>query len=177
VSASTLNGRVYYASKFQPHGRYAFSSHNGKLYVGVPSDQQLDVKLSSFNGQVQSSVPAPDMSGHGMRFKHAHTFRFTTGEAPEAPGAPAAPDAPEAPDAPRAPLAPQTPQLELESFAGYIQLLSQAEALRVIDRRSAAFDSARVALRRARYELARLHRMGRPEPAPAPEAPSPPPNR
>jgi hypothetical protein len=56
VSASTLNGRVYYASKFQPHGRYAFSSHNGKIYVGVDKTQPMNVTVSSFNGQLESSI-------------------------------------------------------------------------------------------------------------------------
>ena len=184
VNASTVNGRVTFASPFQPHGRYAFSSHNGRLCVGFPPDQEVNVKLSSFNGRVESSVsvpmPAPEMRGRVLRFNSGRLERFnsgralhfTTGRPPEAPQAP---DAPRAPRAPRAPDAPQTPEIELESFGGLIQLASQEEALRTIDAQRAAYDSARVIVQRVRRDLARARRLARSSESPPPDAPAPPP--
>ena len=185
VAASTVNGRVTFASPLQKDGRYVFSSHNGKIYVGLPSDQRVKVKLSSFNGQVESSVPMPtpepETHGHLMRFNRGRTMYFTTGELPEAPQPPSAPGAPSAPRTPRPPSAtsargPQAPELELESFQGLIQLASQEDALRAIDVQRAAYDSLKTSIMRARRELARARRLSRmPDPAPAPEAPPAPP--
>jgi hypothetical protein len=174
VDASTVNGRVFYASPFQSAGRYAFSSHNGKLYVGLPLDQLVKVKLSSFNGQVESSVPvpmpAPEAHRHLVRFNGGRTFYFTTGK----PADGSAPPAP--PSAPRAPSAPRVPELELESFGGLIQLASQEEALRTIDMQRASYDSLRSSIQRARRELARARKMGRlPDSDSAPPEPTPPP--
>jgi hypothetical protein len=182
VDASTVNGRVTFASPFQPHGRYAFSSHNGKLCVGFSPDQEVNVKVSSFNGKVESSMsgPAPEMRGHVLRFNggrverfnSGRSLRFTTGGLPEPP------ETPETPRAPRAPAPPQTPEIELESFGGLIQLASQEEALRTIDSQRAAYDSARINYLRARRDLLRARRLGRaPEPAPEAPAPAPAPHR
>jgi hypothetical protein len=172
VDASTVNGRVYYASPFQSDGRYAFASHNGKLYVGLPTDQVVKVKLSSFNGQVESSVPmpapAPEMRGHLVRFNGGRTMRFMTGRLPDLPRTPTPPTPP------GAPRAPQAPELELESFGGLIQLASQEEALQAIDQQRAAYDSLRSSILRARRDLARARRGGR-LPEEAPPAPTPPP--
>ncbi len=182
VDASTVNGRVTFASPFQPHGRYAFSSHNGKLCVGFAPDQEVNVKVSSFNGQVESSMPvpmpAPEMRGHVLRFNSGRVerfnsgraLRFTTGRLPEPPQTP---ETPRAPRAPRAPSPPQTPEIELESFGGLIQLASQEEALRAIDSQRAAYDRARVTYLRVRRELLRARRLGRAPESPAPDAPAP----
>jgi hypothetical protein len=177
VDASTVNGRVFYASPFRSDGRYAFSSHNGKLYVGLPLDQLLKVKLSSFRGQVESSVPvpmpAPEAHRHLVRFNGGRTFYFTMGKPADGTTRPAPPSAA---SAPRAPRAPQAPELELESFGGLIQLASQEEALRAIDVQRAEYDSLRSSILRARRELARARRQGRlPDADSAPDAPTPPP--
>ena len=178
VSASTLNGQVYYASKFQSHGKYAFSSHNGKIWVGVDKAQPINVKVSSFNGQVESSIPVPP--------------------APPAPPAPPTPQAPmtwrtfkfslpaEAAPSPspsasspsrkmrmryvsRSSDAPRAPELELESFGGMIQLASRAEIERALQLRQAMRDSASAVRTLARLRGMRLHE----HPRSAPEAPRP----
>jgi hypothetical protein len=180
VSASTLNGRVYYASKFQSRGRYALSSHNGRVYVGVDQAQPLNVTVSSYNGQVESSLPVPP----------------TPPAPPTSPGQPSAPSAPSAmgwrswkwswpaEPAPSPPSpgsgssaspegrarvramrmvytsrpgdAPRAPELALESFGGMIQLASRAEIERALQLRQAMRDSAE-----AVRTLARLRRLGR----------------
>ncbi|HUK63986.1 MAG TPA: hypothetical protein VLV15_11650, partial [Dongiaceae bacterium] len=176
VDASTVNGRVFYASPFQADGRYAFSSHNGKLYVGLPPDQLVKVKLSSFNGQVESSVPvpmpAPEAHRHLVRFNGGRTFYFTSGKPSDPPTPPSPPSTPRTPRSPRPP---QAPELQLESFGGLIQLASQAEALHAIDMQRAEYDSLRSSIQRARRELARARRMGHTPDADATAEPAPPP--
>lgn len=177
VAASTMNGRVYYASPFRAHGRYAFSSHNGNLYVGLPTDQRLKVKVSSFNGQVESSVPvpAPAPAPGAERYNRGRAFYFTTGDAPDPPSAP---EAPRTPRAPRAPRAPQAPELELESFGGLIQFASQEEVQRVLRLQRSLLDSSRTTLLRVQRELERARRHARPSEArPTPEAPAPTPHK
>ena len=176
VDASTVNGRVYFASPFQQRGRYAFASHSGQVYIGVPVDQHVNVTMSSFNGQVESSLPMP---APRPRVK-GRAVRFMLGDLAELRGVPGTPQAPRAPRAPRfsrgpsASEAPGVPELELESFGGLIQLASQEEVLRAIDRQRAVLDSARATLLRARRDETRAHRWVRTAPAPAraPEAPT-----
>src|SRR5262249_19623513 len=95
VSASTLNGQVYYASAFQKHGRYALSSHNGKLHVGVENDEPVNFTVSSFSGEVQASVPLPPVPQAPAPAPYRRAMRFSwPAEAPPAPPAPPTPPAP-----------------------------------------------------------------------------------
>ena len=174
VDASTVNGRVYFASGYQPHGRYMFSSHNGKLIVPVPDDQLVKFSMSSFQGQIQSSVPMPKQKPSPKATPHARSrgqhFRFVMEDGvavPEAPEAPEAPTAPRAPGAhsPKPRRAPVAPEIELESFSGLIRLASVEEVDQVLAEqrsllaaRRAALDSARVYQMRARGELERARR-------------------
>jgi hypothetical protein len=174
VDASTVNGRVYYASPFQRRGRYAFASHSGKVYVGVPADQNVNVTVSSFNGQVESSLPMPTPAPKPK--VKGRAVRFMLGEPGDLPGTPRAPRAPRAPRTAAALEALGVPELEVESFGGLIQLASQEEVLRAIDRQRAMLDSTRAKLLRSRHsEEARMRRIERrmAPPAPTPEAPPP----
>lgn len=181
VDASTVNGRVYFASPFQRRGRYAFASHSGQVYVGVPIDQHVNVTVSSFNGQVESSfpmpLPAPKASPRGR------SVRFMLGELAELHGIPGVAQAPKAPHSPRAPRAgtPEAaalealgvPELDLESFGGLIQLASQEEVLLAIDRERAVLDSARAKLLRVRRDELRTRRASERRAAPVPPADPP----
>ena len=179
VSASTLNGKIYYASKLQKLGRYNLSSHNGTVYVGVDNLQPMNVTVSSFNGQLESSIPLPP----------------SPPEAPTPPTPPAPPaatswktwkwswptEAATAPSGsrsrslpihkmkftPRPVDTPRPAELELESFGGLIRLASTAEIERALQLRQAMRDSAE-----AMRTLSRLRRMNRvhAHPAPAPES-------
>ena len=174
VKASTLNGRVYYASKFQPHGRYAFSSHNGKVYVGVDKSQPMNVTVSSFNGQLESSIPVPPAPPEAPTppTPRTMTWRSWNFSLPAEAGATPAPSAPTAPmttsarvraarmAAEAAASAPRAPQLDLESFGGIIQLASRAEIERAILLRQAMRDSAEAARRLSRLRSMRLHERG-----------------
>jgi hypothetical protein len=172
VDASTVNGRVYFASGYQPRGRYMFSSHNGKLIVPVPEDQRVKFSMSSFQGKVESSVPipapatAPRSHGHrGQRFRFVMQDGVAVPEPAETPTAPKAPKSPPAPKPSRSLVA---PEIELESFGGLIRLASAEEVNQVLAEqrallaaRRAALDSARVYQMRARGELEKARRYER----------------
>ena len=188
VSASTLNGRVYYASKFQNRGRYAFSSHNGKLYVGVDKMQPMNVTVSSFNGQLESSIPVPPapstpptppatttMTWHSPRAMTWRSWNFTLPAEAASASAPSPPTTPPSEPRTRAPRvtytsaqpgdAPRAPELELESFGGIIQLASRADIERALQLRQAMRDSAEAVRRLSRLRSMRIHEQ-RPRSAP-----------
>jgi len=180
VSASTLNGRVYYASKFQPRGRYAFSSHNGKIYVGVDKTQPMNVTVSSFNGQLESSIPVPPAPPESPTppAPRAMTWRSWNFSLP-AEMVPATPPAPATAPQPRTQSmrttrkmrmtytssdSPRAPELELESFGGIIQLASRAEIERALQLRQAMRDSADAVRRLSRLRTMRMHEHPRSAP-------------
>lgn len=182
VDASTVNGKVYYASGYRPRGRYTFSSHNGKVIVPVPKNQNVNVTLSSFQGQIESSMrvpkPAPRAKGRSM-----HAMRFKIRDGAWTPAGPelTAPRPPRAPRAPRAGVAPPaTPELELESFGGLIRLASQEEVLTLLTNQRSLVAGARAQRAHARKAAtdarrqARAHRHA-PDDTPTPETPPPPP--
>ncbi len=171
VDASTVNGRVYYASGYQPRGLYVFSSHNGKLFVPTPTDQSVNVTLSSYQGQVESSIPMPAPRAHGKGRSMRFVMRDGVADLPDAPAAPRAPQPPRTPRMRRAPI---VPELELESFGGLIRLASQEEVLRALTIQRSRLDSARSMRLRARAELEAARRYARRQAAPAPtRAPAP----
>ena len=108
VAASSVNGRVWFLGPFLPSGRYALSSHNGELVLGLPEGQDAQVRVNTFQGEVQSELTGltvPDRP-------NSRNFTFTMGEGGS--------------------------EVDLESFNGLIQLLklSDVEAkLRRIDAR------------------------------------------
>jgi multidrug efflux pump subunit AcrA (membrane-fusion protein) len=174
VIASTMNGRVYYASKFQPHGRYAFSSHNGKVYVGVDKSQPMNVTVSSFNGQLESSIPVPPAPPEAPTppAPRTMTWRSWNFSLPaEAASTPAPSPTPSAAHMkvkakymaypPQAGDAPHAPEVELESFGGIIQLASRAEIERALQLRQAMRDSADAVRRLSRLRSMRAHERAR----------------
>lgn len=180
VDASTVNGRVFYASPYQPRGRYAFTSHNGRIYITVPPDEQnVNVTVQSFNGEVEAPepLPAPRPSRRGR------PVRFTWGEPLALPSPPTAPEAP-APPSPRAARGargvappPPAPEIELESFGGQIRFVTETEMLRALDMQRMALDSLRQQLARERgleRKLVKLGRLQRRAQAEAERAPTPP---
>lgn len=97
VSASAMNGLVSYTGAFKPKGRYALSSHNGSIVVGVPEDAGLDVSVVNFQGAFRTGFPMRE----GQVPKRASEFSFTLGSGGSS--------------------------LDLESYQGVIQLLRPAD--------------------------------------------------
>ncbi len=198
VDASTVNGRVYYASSYQPRGRYLFSSHNGKIIVPMPGAQHVRVSMSSFQGQVESSIPMPTPPpaprARGQHYRFVMRDGVAVADPPTAPSSPS----PRAARTPRAARALVAPEIELESFAGLIRLASEDEVNQVLavqrellSVRRAALDSARIHQLRNLGDMDRARRLERqakgreterrrtppsaPAPAASPETPPPPP--
>lgn len=74
VEAATVNGGLFYVGSFQDDGVYTFSTHNGDIIVGVPERANLEVSVSTFGGDFESSFP--------LRFREARKgkrFSFTLG--------------------------------------------------------------------------------------------------
>ncbi len=141
VAASSVNGRVWFVGPFLPQGRYTFTSHNGELVLGVPEGQGAQVRVHSYQGEVQSRLPgwtAPPRS-------ESRSFRFTLGEGGS--------------------------EVDLESFNGLIQLMRDGdveERLRRLDERLQSQKLLRAAPRGTRAP--RAPRAPSP-PAPAPVDP------
>jgi len=157
--------------------------------------------MSSFQGEVESSIPVPNPAP-APRARGRH-FRFIMQDGRAWPDPATAPPTPSTPRAPRAPSAPQgvtagvAPEIELESFNGLIRLASQEEVLqvlaiqrKVLATKRAALDSARVYQLRGRGEMDQARRLerraqarederrrGAPPRTPTPETPPPPPGR
>ncbi len=196
IDASSVNGQVLVASPFRKHGRYSFASHSGRVLVAVPDGQDVNVTLSSFNGQVESDMPLPeppmppDPAAHGKGKSRSRSMRFVIRDLPVAPTAPVGPRPPAPTREAYVPRgaedvrvvqvndpawAPEAPRLDVESFGGLIRLASQAEVLRAIESQRAAMDSARADFLRMRRDQARARKVLRDSqralPAPAPPVP------
>jgi hypothetical protein len=184
VNASTLNGKVYYASKFQPHGRYELSSHNGNVYVGVDRTESMNVTVSSFNGMFESSIPLPPTPPEAptppapptpQSAKAWKTWKMTWPVVEAAPASSSASGARSgAPQSPRMRFkptpssAPYPSEVELESFGGLIQFSSRAEIERVLLLQRAMRDSVDAVRRLQRLRNMRLHERAHPAPTPKP---------
>ena len=166
VDASSLNGRVYYASRYQPRGRYSLSSHGGNVVAPAPN-QSVKMSLSSYQGQVESSVPVPAQEPGTKRHPYKWqwrdgTFVPATPTAPPAPRSPRAPRGPRATPAPNAvPAAANAPQVELESFSGLIRITSEHEIQSLLSARRAAMDSARSLYTEGRRKIEQSRRLMR----------------
>jgi DUF4097 and DUF4098 domain-containing protein YvlB len=57
VDAATVNGRIVYDGTLRDGGDYAIASHNGGIWVVVPDRAGVTVSVSTFNGELDSSLP------------------------------------------------------------------------------------------------------------------------
>lgn len=57
VDLATVNGRIVYDGSIRPNGDYAITSHNGGIWVVVPDKTGVTVTVSTFNGELDSSLP------------------------------------------------------------------------------------------------------------------------
>ena len=92
LDASTVNGDVAYDGPIHDGGRYALSSHNGDITIGVAPTANAAVAVSTFGGEFESDFPVTLTEG-----RKGKRFNFTLGKGGGA-------------------------QIELESFQGTIRL-------------------------------------------------------
>ncbi len=79
VDVTTVNGSLVYDGTIQDGGRYAFSTHNGNITLGVPPGTNASVSVSTFNGDFETDFPVTltESRGGGKRFG----FTLGTGSA------------------------------------------------------------------------------------------------
>lgn len=144
VSASSVNGRVWFLGPFMPRGQYNFTSHNGELVIGLPEGQGAQVRVNTYQGDVQSDLSEIMVPEHG----HPRSFSFTMGEGGST--------------------------VDLESFSGLIQLLKLGDVeakLKRLDERSLSRDLRRTLTRAPRAPRApRAVVAPKTAPTPVPQA-------
>lgn len=57
VDLATVNGRIIYDGTIKAGGDYAIASHNGGVWVVVPENAGVNVSVTTFNGQLNSTLP------------------------------------------------------------------------------------------------------------------------
>jgi DUF4097 and DUF4098 domain-containing protein YvlB len=57
VDLATVNGRIVYDGTIKSGGDYAIASHNGGVWVVVPDKTGVTVSVTTFNGQLNSTLP------------------------------------------------------------------------------------------------------------------------
>jgi DUF4097 and DUF4098 domain-containing protein YvlB len=79
VDLATVNGRIVYDGTIRDGGDYSIASHNGGVWVVVPEKAGVTVSISTFNGELDSSLPIK-VQGGGGRDRNM-TFVFGSGSA------------------------------------------------------------------------------------------------
>lgn len=99
VDLATVNGRIVYDGTLRNGGDYAITSHNGGIWVVIPEKVGVSVDVSTFNGNLDSTLPITFVGDRGS--KRRMNFVFGNGGA----------------------------RLDLESFGGDIHLRRPGEAI------------------------------------------------
>jgi DUF4097 and DUF4098 domain-containing protein YvlB len=112
VDASTVNGRIVYDGTIRDGGDYSLATHNGAIWVIVPSGTNASVTVSTFNGELDTSFEIPRFDSNARQ--RSYNFVLGNGKARldletfggdinlRRPGE-SIPTAPEPPKAPKAP--------------------------------------------------------------------------
>lgn len=99
VDLATVNGRILYDGAIRDGGDYAIASHNGGVWVVVPDKTNVTVSVTTFNGQLNSTLPITLRGETGTQRRM--NFVFGSGSA----------------------------RLDIESFGGDINLRRPGEAI------------------------------------------------
>lgn len=99
VDASTVNGRIVYDGTLRDGGHYALSTHNGPIWVVVPTGTNASVSVSTFNGELDTTFEIPSFQSNATR--RSYNFVLGSGKA----------------------------RLDLETFGGDINLRRPGESL------------------------------------------------
>ena len=83
VRAETVSGSIGYSGSIEPSGNYSFTSHSGRLNLGLPANAGATLSLETFSGSVDSDFPVTlegsRSGGHGHETKME--FRIGDGRA------------------------------------------------------------------------------------------------
>ena len=99
VDASTVNGRIVYDGTLRDGGDYSLATHNGQIWLVVPNGTNASVSVSTFNGELDTTVEIPRIETPSRR--RSYNFVLGNGKA----------------------------RIELETFGGDINLRRPGETL------------------------------------------------
>jgi hypothetical protein len=77
VRASTVNGLIEYDGAVLDGGRYALSTHNGRITMTVPEQANASISVMTRSGRVETGFAVPLTDSRGSRM----SFRVGTGSA------------------------------------------------------------------------------------------------
>jgi DUF4097 and DUF4098 domain-containing protein YvlB len=75
VDAATVNGRIVYDGTLRDGGDYSLATHNGAIWVVVPSGTNASVSVSTFNGELDTTFDVPNFGTNASR----RSFNFVLG--------------------------------------------------------------------------------------------------
>jgi len=78
VTASTVDGDVYFRGPIQPNGRYRLTTHDGDVTLVVGREINADVTVSTFDGEFESDFP---VTIQGTTQRQRFSFTLGTGSA------------------------------------------------------------------------------------------------
>jgi DUF4097 and DUF4098 domain-containing protein YvlB len=78
VRGTTINGAIRYDGAISDDGRYAFSTHNGRIDVTVPEAANATVSAATYNGSFEAEFP---VRLTGMSRDRHYDFTLGTGRA------------------------------------------------------------------------------------------------
>lgn len=67
VDLATVNGRIVYDGALRSNGDYSIASHNGGIWVVLPAGSGANVSVSTFNGELDASMPVTLDKGANKR--------------------------------------------------------------------------------------------------------------
>jgi DUF4097 and DUF4098 domain-containing protein YvlB len=68
VDANTVDGDIYYDGTIKDGGRYQFTTHDGNISVTVPERANVTVRVSTFDGEFDTSFPVQITETRRRRF-------------------------------------------------------------------------------------------------------------
>lgn len=57
IGAETVNGMIVHDGVLRPGGEYSLATHNGPIWLVIPTDADASIKVATFNGMLDSSFP------------------------------------------------------------------------------------------------------------------------
>jgi DUF4097 and DUF4098 domain-containing protein YvlB len=75
VDASTVNGRIVYDGTLRDGGDYSLATHNGQIWLTVPSGTNASISVSTFNGELDTTFDIPQFGSNATR----RSFNFVLG--------------------------------------------------------------------------------------------------
>jgi DUF4097 and DUF4098 domain-containing protein YvlB len=79
VDAATVNGRIVYDGTIRDGGDYALTTHNGAIWIVVPTNTNASVSVSTFNGELDTTFDLPKFDPDSRR--RSYNFVLGNGKA------------------------------------------------------------------------------------------------